>query len=66
MPTQPIRFRCHCGRTVVTAPGTLADEVRSCTRCRLRALRLGDTHTYDGDLTRHDQLAEGHAARAVG
>lgn len=57
---EPIRFKCRCGRTVVTAPGTAADELRCCTRCRLRALRT------DSDLTRRDRLAEYHARPRAG
>jgi DNA-directed RNA polymerase subunit RPC12/RpoP len=38
-PQGTVKFRCTCGRTVVTQAGTDADADRRCTRCRIRALR---------------------------
>lgn len=60
MPPDAIRFRCRCGRRVVTPAGSAADVHRTCTRCRIRSLRI------DSDLTRHDEAPLGwpHGAPA--
>ncbi len=75
MSAEPIRFRCRCGRTVVTIDGSLADEQRTCTRCRIRSLRTtgvpsrrpgtGSARLVDADLVRHD-AAEPTIRRAAG